>query len=350
MSNKDILKKEETDKELLCSKYWKEEIMRQIIITEKEAGQRLDKFLSKYMSKAPKSFFYKMLRKKNIKLNGAKADGSEKLQVEDEIKLFLSEETIQNFSEEVSVSAVKANLDILYEDTNLLIINKEPGVLSQKAQKDDVSLIEHITAYLLESGQITKEQLKSFHPGVCNRLDRNTSGIIIAGKTLLGLQKMSELLKTRNIDKYYQCIVKGKVTKKQCVEGYLTKNRSHNKVQISTVASEGADYIKTEYEPICATEEYTLLKVKLFTGKSHQIRAHLQSMGHPVIGDGKYGDVATNKMLRKEYKLKHHVLHSWQLVLPELDEPEFAGVSGKTIEAPVPLYFEKLKKALGLRG
>lgn len=324
--------------------------MRQIVVTDKEAGQRLDKFLAKYMSKAPKSFFYKMLRKKNIKLNDAKADGSEKLQAEDVIKLFLSEETIANFSEEVNTVNVQSKLSILYEDDNLLIINKEVGMLSQKAQKDDISLIEHITAYLLESRQITKEQLKSFHPGVCNRLDRNTSGIIIAGKTLLGLQKMSELLKTRNLDKYYQCIVKGRVTKKQCVEGYLTKNRSHNKVQISTMPTEGADYIKTEYEPICANEEFTLLKVKLFTGKSHQIRAHLQSIGHPIIGDGKYGDVQTNKRLRKEFRLKHHVLHSWQLVLPVLEEPEFAGISGKTIEAPVPEYFAELKKRMNLEN
>lgn len=322
--------------------------MRQIVVTEKEAGQRLDKFLTKYMSKAPKSFFYKMLRKKNIKLNDAKADGSEKLKAEDVIKLFLSEETIVNFSEEINMVHVQWHLSILYEDDNLLIINKEAGMLSQKAQKQDVSLIEHITAYLLESGQITEEQLRSFHPGVCNRLDRNTSGIIIAGKTLLGLQKMSELLKTRNLDKYYQCIVKGKVTKKQCVEGYLTKNRSHNKVQISTMPTEGADYIKTEYEPLCATEEFTLLKVKLFTGKSHQIRAHLQSMGHPVIGDGKYGDVQINKKLRKECGLKHHVLHSWQLVFPMLEEREFSGISGKTILAPVPVYFAELKKKLHL--
>lgn len=323
--------------------------MRSIIVSEKEAGQRLDKFLGKYLSKAPKSFVYKMLRKKNIKLNGKKAEGSEKLAVEDEIKLFLSDETIENFSEKVEVVKVDHNLDILYEDENVLIINKPAGVLSQKAQKDDISLIEHITAYLLESGQITKEQLKSFHPGVCNRLDRNTSGIIIAGKTLLGLQTMSDLLKTRNIDKYYQCIVKGKITKKQCIEGYLEKNRSHNKVTITKEAKEGADFIKTEYEPLVATEDFTLLKVKLLTGKSHQIRAHLHSIGHPVIGDGKYGDVPTNKMLRKEYKLKHHLLHSWQLVLPELPEA-FVGISGKMIEAPVPDYFEKLKSELHLNS
>lgn len=322
--------------------------MKQIVVSEKEAGQRLDKFLAKYLSKAPKSFIYKMLRKKNIKLNDKKAEGSEKLAVSDEIKLFLSDETIANFTEEMEVVKVESSLNILYEDENVLIINKPAGMLSQKAQKDDVSVIEHIISYMLESGQITKEQLKSFHPGVCNRLDRNTSGIIIAGKTLLGLQTMSELLKTRNLGKYYQCIVKGKVTKKQCIEGYLTKNKSHNKVTISKEPSPEADFIKTEYEPLCQTEEFTLLKVSLLTGKSHQIRAHLHSIGHPIIGDGKYGDVPTNKKLRKEYKLKHHLLHSWQLALPEIENEAFSEISGKTLEAPVPDYFEKIKKELGL--
>lgn len=321
--------------------------MRSIIITEKEAGQRLDKFLGKYMGKAPKSFLYKMLRKKNIKLNDKKAEGSEKLQASDEIKLYLSEETIQNFCEEVSIEKVEGNLDIIYENDHILIINKPAGVLSQKAKKEDVSLIEYITTYLLESGQITSETLKSFHPGVCNRLDRNTSGIIIGGKTLYGLQTMSALLKERNIGKYYQCIVKGKVTKKQAIEGYLTKNKNHNKVMITKEKTEGADFIQTEYEPISYNEEFTLLKVKLLTGKSHQIRAHLHSIGHPIIGDGKYGDVPTNKKLRKIYKLKHHLLHSYQLVFPEFTE-KLEDISEKVIEAPLPEYFENLIRELGL--
>lgn len=325
--------------------------MQIVNVSDMEAGQRLDKFLGKYMSKAPKSFFYKMLRKKNIKLNGAKADGSERLVTGDEITLYLSEETIKNFQETVTTSeydSTEGTLDILYEDANVLMINKEAGMLSQKARKEDISLIEHITAYLLHTGQITEAQLQSFHPGVCNRLDRNTSGIIIAGKTLLGLQKMSELLKERDLGKYYQCIVKGNVQKKQCIEGYLVKNKNHNRVQIFQEYIQGADYIKTEYEPLCHNESFTLLKVRLLTGKSHQIRAHLQSIGHPIIGDGKYGDVAVNKKMRKEYGLKHHLLHSWQLVLPEIEEEAFAGISGKTIVAPLPQEFERIKQGLGL--
>lgn len=329
--------------------------MRQLISSERDAGQRLDKFLGKYLDKAPKSFIYKMLRKKNITLNGKKADGSEKLTKEDEIKLFLAEETIENFMEhkkmteiskkEAGLEQEKIRLDILYEDENVLIMNKPAGMLSQKAQKEDVSLVEYITAYLLESGQLKEEELKTFHPGICNRLDRNTSGIIIAGKTLLGLQTMSELLRERNVDKYYQCIVKGKVEKKQLIEGYLHKKHNHNKVIISDTKVEHSEAIKTEYEPLMIGEEYTLLKVKLLTGKSHQIRAHLQSIGHAVIGDGKYGDVPTNRKLRKEYKLKHHLLHSWQLHFPKLEEP-FKELSEKVIEAPLPGYFEEIKKNL----
>lgn len=322
--------------------------MRSIIITEKEEGQRLDKFLAKYMGKAPKSFIYKMLRKKNIKLNDKKAEGPEKLQKEDEIKLFLSEETILNFQEEFVVEKTETELDIIFENKHILIINKPAGMLSQKAKKEDVSLIEHLTTYLLETKQITKEELQSFRPGVCNRLDRNTSGIIIAGKTLLGLQTMSALLKERNIGKYYQCIVKGKIDKQQAIDGYLIKDRSHNRVKITKTKEEGADYIKTEYEPISCTEDFTLLRVKLLTGKSHQIRAHLQSIGHPVIGDGKYGDVPTNKRLRKEFRLKHHLLHSYELQLPELSE-EFKDISNKKIIAPLPEYFSDLIHGLGLK-
>lgn len=319
--------------------------MQLITVKEKESGQRLDKLLSKYLNQAPKSFIYKMLRKKNITLNGKKADGSEKVEKEDEIKLFLSDETIDKFMEKKEVMKVAHQLDILYEDNNVLIINKAAGMLSQKAQKEDISLVEHITSYLLDTKQLTEEELKCFRPGICNRLDRNTSGIIIAGKTLIGLQKMSELLKTRNIDKYYLCIVKGCVKERQLIEGYLLKNKNHNKVSITKEPLEGAEYIKTEYEPLKATKEFTLLKVKLLTGKSHQIRSHLQSIQHAVIGDGKYGDVPTNNQLRKMYRLKHHLLHSWQLHLPKM-EGDFSELSEQIIEAPIPDYFEELIKKL----
>ena len=165
--------------------------MQEIIVSTNEAGQRFDKLLAKYLNEAPKSFIYKMLRKKNIVLNGKKATGNEKLGVGDSIKLFLSDETIEKFSK-VTVQKTKQRLDVIYEDENILLINKPVGMLSQKAEAKDESLVEHIITYLLESGQLTEEELRKFKPSICNRLDRNTSGLVVAGKSLLGLQKMGE--------------------------------------------------------------------------------------------------------------------------------------------------------------
>lgn len=318
--------------------------MKEIQVNKNEAGQRLDKMLAKYLNKAPKSFIYKMLRKKNITLNKKKADGSEKLLLDDKVQLFLSDETIEKFSE-VSVVANEVALDVIYEDENIVVINKPAGMLSQKAKPEDESLTEYVIAYLLKTGQLTKEELLSFHPGLCNRLDRNTSGMIIAGKSLVGLQQMGLLLKDRNLDKYYQCIVKGVVKEKTMIEGYLTKDKSHNKVTISKEPVEGADYIKTQYEPLKTNGEYTLLRVKLLTGRSHQIRAHLHSIGHPIIGDGKYGDVQVNKYFKRNFNLRFHLLHSYELDFPMI-EGELSNLSMKQFIAPLPSYFEAIVKRI----
>lgn len=324
--------------------------MRELRIGAQEAGQRLDKYLEKYMDLAPKSFFYKMMRKKNITLNGKKAEGAERLQLEDEVKLWLSDETIENFRSNKGEEKVKEldtidvqKLEVLFENEHVLLINKPAGMLSQKAQKDDVSLIEHLTSYLLTSGHLTKEMLQTFRPGICNRLDRNTSGIIVCGKSLYGLQTMGELLKNRDLDKYYYCIVKGNVTKKQLIDGYLFKHKNRNKVTITREPVEDADYIKTEYEPIKSNDNYTLLRVKLITGRSHQIRAHLQSIGHPIIGDGKYGDVRVNKEMKKKYRLAHHLLHARELHFKEMPTG-LEELANQVILAPLPDYFETIIK------
>ncbi len=320
--------------------------MKQFYVQQNEAGQRLDKLLAKLLNKAPKSFIYKMLRKKNITLNGAKADGSEKLSIQDEIKLFLSDETFALFSEEIQTTQVEHNLDIIYEDQHILILNKPLGILSQKAEKDDISMVEHIISYLMSTNQLTKEQLISFKPAVCNRLDRNTGGILIAGKSLYGLQEMARLLKDRSLGKYYLCIVKGRIESKERIEGYLSKDEKRNQVNISKTASEGSDYICTEYEPIAYAEhKYTLLRVKLITGKSHQIRAHLASIGHPIIGDYKYGDQKTNHYFKTNYELSTQLLHSYEMVFPEITG-ELSYLSGKSFIAKLPEQFEMIKKDL----
>lgn len=323
--------------------------MKEFIIGENEAGQRFDKYLTKLLKEAPKSFFYKMLRKKNITLNGKKADGTEKLKSGDEIRLFLSDETYEKFAGKARPKEKfpTAKLNIVYEDSNVIFINKPAGMLSQKSVPSDVSLNEYLLGYLEKSGQWKQEESKAFRPSVCNRLDRNTSGMVICGKSMAGLQQMSALLKDRSLHKYYLCLVKGAMTEGQHLEGYLLKNESTNQVQILKEEAEGAFHIITEYEPLYTEGEATLLKVTLVTGKSHQIRAHLASIGHPIIGDPKYGERKVNAFFRETHGIKNQMLHAWKLTFPELPEP-LDNLSGKSFEAePAGLMKQYLTKAKG---
>ncbi|HHU73488.1 MAG TPA: RluA family pseudouridine synthase [Clostridiales bacterium] len=336
--------------------------MKQIIVHQNEAGQRLDKLLFKILNKAPKSFIYKMLRKKNIVLNGKKADGFEKLNMDDEIKLFLSDETIEKFSKEINSTGIEqldsplsSKLSILYEDPHILILNKPIGVLSQKAQAKDISMVEYLISYLLSSNQISKEELKLFRPSICNRLDRNTSGIIIAGKSLLGLQEMAHLFKERSLNKYYLCIVKGRLEERKKIEGYLRKDTEKNMVTIDQRKTDSSDYICTEYEPLQISNPqlgenrtqgiYTLLQVRLITGRSHQIRAHLASIGHPLIGDFKYGDQKTNHYFKSNFGLSHQLLHSSRMIFPEMTG-DLSYLSGKEFTADPPKLFLRIKENL----
>lgn len=332
--------------------------MKQFLVQENEAGQRLDKLLLKILNKAPKSFIYKMLRKKNIVLNGKKAVGSERLEYNDEINLFLSDETMEKFMGNIVATDEEMltdyNLDIIYEDKHILVINKPLGLLSQRADKDDISMVEHVISYMLSSNQITKEQMRSFKPGISNRLDRNTSGILIAGKSLLGLQEMAKLLKNRTLGKYYLTIVKGRIRDKKIIEGYLSKDDRKNIVSISKAETPNSDYICTEYEPIKHSVikndkgikgDYTLLKVKLVTGHSHQIRGHLTSIDHPIIGDYKYGEQKTNHYFKRNYGLSHQLLHSYSMEFPKISG-ELSYLSGQKFAANPPTIFENIKKDL----
>ena len=316
--------------------------MQEIIVSANEAGQRFDKLLAKYLNEAPKSFLYKMLRKKNIVLNGKKATGNEMLAVGDSIKLFLADDTIEKFSK-VQIQHTNTKLNIIYEDEHVLFINKPVGMLSQKATQKDESVVEHIISYMLDTKQLQESDLRKFKPSICNRLDRNTSGLLVAGKSLQGLQKMGELFKDRSLRKFYRCLVYGDVKERQHIKGFLEKDELTNKVTISEKPFGEALPIETEYEPIWSNGKVTLLEVHLITGRTHQIRAHLSSCNHPIIGDYKYGNKKVNDHYKEKYKLESQLLLAYRLDFPQMEEP-FLALSEKQFVAPIPKLFEKILK------
>lgn len=307
--------------------------MKEINIDEKLAGQKLMRCLERCLCNAPKSFLYKMLRKKNITLNNSKASGDEKLKCGDIIRIFFSDETFEKFSKNNNQTArddyysrIYRPLDIIYETSDVIFINKPSGMLSQKAKPEDVSLVEYLTSYLIHEEAISAEDLASFKPGVCNRLDRNTSGIVAAGKTTKGLQRLSEAFKQRTLGKYYMCIVKGKLDKRALIKGFLYKDNKTNKVTVSTKQLKDSLPIETEYIPVCTNGSVTLLKIHLLTGRSHQIRAHLAGIGHPLIGDYKYGSKPVNDTFNKKYGIKDQLLHSYELDIPDMDIHIYAAI------------------------
>lgn len=325
-------------------------------IKTQEAGQRLDKFLHKYMPEATTSFFYKMLRKKNITLNGKKAEGKEMLKEGDQISFFFSDETFTKFrgasaqdfhtSEYEKTYRTIKGIQIIYEDEDVLIINKPAGVLSQKAKPADVSLNEWLIGYLLKNGGISSEELKTFKPSICNRLDRNTSGLVLCGKSLKGSQQLTKLIRERDVKKFYHTIVVGNMNKGALIDGYLYKDEKTNKVTIYPTGAANipkeADLIKTAYKPLESIGKFTLLEVELITGKTHQIRAHLASIGHPIVGDTKYGDYKVNKELEGKMGLKWQLLHAHRLEFPKLQEGLIA-LDGKAIIAETPKIFKDIK-------
>lgn len=355
--------------------------MQELYITTDHEGQRLNKFLAKYLDAAPQSFLYKMLRKKNIKYNNLKADGSELLQCGDKIQIYMTDETIAKFRKDGKVlvwngeqadsnpagdtegkespSKIRneknplQDIPILYEDEHILIVNKPAGVLSQKAVASDYSLNEQIVDYYHWIGR----QDAMFTPSVCNRLDRNTSGILLAGLSLPGTRMLSKILKERSIDKYYLTIVSGIVKKPTTIKGFLAKRRNHNQVVVFASKEEavrqGMDqpaFIETRYEPIAyghsGQEAFTLLRVKLITGKTHQIRAHLKSVGHPIIGDGKYGFKTVNAYLKKEYGLRHQLLHAYYVHFPDKMTEDFAYLAGSSYFAMPDQEFSTIADAI----
>ena len=306
--------------------------MREFLIEKSESGQTLIKYLARLMKEAPQSFFYKMLRKKNITLNGKKADGHEMIKPGDVVKIFVSEDTFSKFEGSVCIDYQDSGdftLDIIYEDENIALINKPAGILSQKSRPDDVSINEYCISYFIKSGSYNPIVAGAFKPSVCNRLDRNTTGILLVGKSLLGTRAVNVALHDRTLHKYYVCPVKGVINDEIHLKGFLDKDHITNKVEINK-DGRGCE-IETVIKPLRTNGKYSLIEVELLTGKSHQIRAHLASIGHPLLGDNKYGDFELNKSL----KLRYQLLHSYKVIMPDFDD-EMSYLSGRVFETGIP--------------
>ena len=313
--------------------------MIEIIVDAADSMQRVDKYLIRQLPGAGKSLIYKQIRKKNITLNGSKMSGQEKLAKGDTIQLYFADETYEKFREPLynelnektlalcdKAYETLTGIRVVYEDENILVLNKPMGILSQQAIENDMSLNEWAIGYLHNNGTVDARSLAHFTPSVLNRLDINNSGMVIVGKTLLGSNTCSELIRNRKIEKYYLTMVMGKLEGSRTLFGYHVKDGRINKVEIKDNLLPGEnendyDLVETKYRSIKTMKQerlgdISLLEVELVTGKSHQIRAHLSHIGYPIVGDMKYGDKKYERALFS-MGIKNQLLHSYKIVFPK---------------------------------
>ena len=310
--------------------------MQTIFINQNDADQRLDKFLQKTFPSFPTSAMYKYIRKKRIKVNHKRAEISTRLQEGDKVELYISDDFLAQTPKDTSYQTLQFNLPIAYEDEHILMIEKPFGlVVHEDASEHTHTLINYIKAYLYQKGEYRPEEEHSFTPALCNRIDRNTGGLVIAAKTAEGLRVMNQKIKDKEIEKKYLCILQGTPHQKEGIlTGYLTKDCEKNKVTIQSDPTEGAKKAVTKYQILEQKNHYSLAEITLITGRTHQIRAHMASIGHPLLGDVKYG----GKRMQDAYQALYSYRLDFRFTTPA---GKLEHLNGKTVIA------SDARKALG---
>ena len=279
-------------------------MVRTVTVGENDAGQRLDKFMSKYFLSMPQSLLYKYIRKKCVRANGKHVKENYQLQAGDELCFYIRDEFFETPPPEQAFLSVTPKLNIVYEDENILLVNKPAGLVVHDDESNTPNtLIAQIQSYLYQKGEYTPERENTFAPALCNRIDRNTEGIVIAAKNAQTLRIMNQKIKDREIRKSYLCLAFGRFSKASGeARAYLRKDENKKQVTVCDTPLTGGRTIVTRYQVLGYKDGVSLVEVDLVTGRTHQIRAHLAHLGHPLVGDGKYGKNADNKRAGRTYQ------------------------------------------------
>lgn len=314
-------------------------------IGKNEQEQRLDKFLRKYLEHAPLSFIYKAIRK-DVKVNGKRAREDTVLRLGDTVSLYIKEEDLSAFQKKRKLSHARRQFQIAYEDENILAAVKPYGLLTHGDQREKKNhLANQVVDYLIEKGEYNPRLEKTFVPAPANRLDRNTTGLVLFGKTAEALRELNRLIRNKDqIQKFYLTIAAGELKEPLHLRSRMVKDRDKNRITVTEAAGEGLE-METLARPLKTCGGYTLIEVELITGRTHQIRAHLAKAGYPIIGDPKYGDPRVNGRMRKRFGLNAQLLHAYCLRFAAADGP-LAYLEGQEIKARLPEDFERIKRAI----
>jgi 23S rRNA pseudouridine955/2504/2580 synthase len=317
--------------------------MKEIVITANEAGQRLDRFLRKYLVNMPLSGIYKAIRKKDIKINGNKSSEKYVLNQGDVIQFYFGLDEVKK-EKKLDFLSVDYDFKVAYEDENILVVEKKANLLVHPDEGKGITLTDQVLSFLYDKGMYNPSEEKTFSPAPCNRLDRNTEGLVIFAKNYDALKAVNEAIRDGGVEKHYTAMVSGRIAD-DTYRAYILKDMNTNRVTIHESSVKGAREIITKVSTIDSIGQFSVIDIDLITGRSHQIRAHLSWLGNPIAGDPKYGDKKTNAFFRERYNLENQFLIAYKLIFKSCPE-SIRYLEGKTITMALPSLFKKIQKDL----